>query len=190
MKKLLFLTIAIIGFVSINSTDIFAQRQTSAQHHKVYVNDVRLSDDIVHLLENRYRIRIADGNYWYDRYSGLWGYVGGGTQGVIPAGWKLGGKLKEDASDGNTGVFINGRELTATEVNYLRGLVGTVYRGRFWLNSKGYAGYVGGRALVNLYQLSRRKKRSSIYRNFYTGIGSGGDGKSFYVIGKDWSYSH
>ncbi len=190
MKKVIFFIIAIICFVAVNTTSISAQRnrKNAEPHHKVYVNDKRIADKIVRLLESRYRIRIADGDYWYDKISGLWGYVGGGTEGVIPAGWNLGGKLKEDVSDGNTGVFINGRELTNSEVTYLRNLVGRINRGRYWLNDKGFAGFVGQRALVNLYQASRRKKSGSLYRNFYTGTGSGGSGKDFYVIGKDWSY--
>ena len=191
MKKIAILTIAFIILVCVNSINTFAQRnkQKAEAHHKVYVNDERLSDYAVHLLQNKYRIKIGDGKYWYDKTSGLWGYIDGGTQGVIPAGWNLGGDLSSDASDGNTGVFINGRELVSSEVSYLRRLVGnSIPRGRYWLDSKGNAGYVGQRATVNLYRLSQRKKSGNLYRNFYTGNGSGGSGDGFYVIGKDWSY--
>ncbi len=188
MKKVILLTIAIICFISINSVDVSAQKRQNKPKHKVYVNDKRLTDNLVRYLEKRYKIRIGDGSYWYDKRSGLWGYKGGGTQGVIPAGWNLGGKLKTNASRGRTGVYINGRQLRRSEVNYLRNLVGRINRGRYWLDSRGNAGYVGQRAIVNLYQVSRRKKSGSFYRNFYTGVGSGGSGKDFYVIGKDWSY--
>lgn len=191
MKKLLICAIAIICLVCLNSTNITAQEQTNEgdKGHKVYVNDKRISDEVVHILENRYKIRIADGDYWYDKASGLWGYIGGGTEGVIPAGWNLGGKLATDASDGNSGVFINGRELVSSEVSYLRRLIGNrIQKGSYWLDSKGNAGYLGQRASVNLYKLSQGKKSGSLYRNFYTGIGSGGSGDGFYVIGKDFSY--
>ena len=77
----------------------------------VIINRVRLSDAELAGLESKYRIRIQDGSYWYDRISSAWGMEGGPTLGFGVAGLKIGGPLRADASNGNTNVFINGREL-------------------------------------------------------------------------------
>src|SRR6266540_1234336 len=72
----------------------------------------------------RRRCRNPVGNsrpvYWYDAMSGAWGYQGGPTAGFTLPGIRLGGMLRADASNGNTGVFINGRELHFQDVIGLR----------------------------------------------------------------------
>ena len=65
--------------LALGSTD------TAAADSAVYVNGVRLSDEVVAVLENGYGTTIADGRYWYDPYSGLWGREGGPTLGRIDA---------------------------------------------------------------------------------------------------------
>lgn len=77
----------------------------------VIINGMRLRDEQVRALEQQYRIPIQDGAYWYDRCTGAWGVQGGPTVGFIYAGMNLGGPLRADASNGNTGVWINGRQL-------------------------------------------------------------------------------
>ena len=54
------------------------------------------------------------------------------------------GPLAADASGGNTGVYINGRNQTAQEVQILSYLAHTqVQPGRYWLDAQGNAGYEG-----------------------------------------------
>jgi hypothetical protein len=72
--------------------------------------------------------------------------------GVLPAGLRLGGPLRADASRGTSGVFFNGRELTTNEVASLRQHV-PVEPGRYWLDSSGNAGPEGGPATANLAQM-------------------------------------
>jgi len=126
----------------------------------VTINSVRLSDEQVSALEQMYRVKIQDGAYWYDRYSGAWGVQGGPVAGVIQAGLNLGGPLREDASNGNTGVFINGRHLHLYDVLALQRFM-PVYPGRYWTDANGNFGYEGGPVLGNLWLLSQSAGGSS-----------------------------
>ncbi len=49
--------------------------------------------------------------------------------------------MPADASKGNTGVFINGRETNPTEAGFFQRVFGAVYLGRWWLD--GQTGNVG-----------------------------------------------
>jgi hypothetical protein len=93
---------------------------------------------------------IPAGEYWYDRTSGLWGKRGGPTLGQILPGLDLGGPLRADASSGDTGVFINGRQIHRDEWAFLQQLYGTVIPGRYWLDASGTGGYEGGPPLFHL----------------------------------------
>src|SRR5262245_3571880 len=50
-----------------------AQSGTETQFRNVSINRTLLSDATVYALEKKYRVRIPDGNYWYDRFCGAWG---------------------------------------------------------------------------------------------------------------------
>jgi len=128
---------------------------------------------------------IPAGRYWYDKVSGLWGMRGGPTLGQIPAGLDLGGTLRQDASGGDTGVFINGRELHREEAAYLRRLFGTVNPGRYWLNPQGIGGYEGGPPLFHLGAAAAAGAGSGGYSGYTrrTPFGSiGGDGNCSYYM--------
>jgi hypothetical protein len=117
----------------------------------VIVNGVGVPAKTVQALEKAYGVPIAPGRYWYDDFSGAWGAEGGPIVGQLLPGLKLGGPLKANASRGNTGVFINGRELTMAEVLGLQQACRTaVQRGRYWVNAAGIGGYEGGPAVFNL----------------------------------------
>jgi hypothetical protein len=158
----------------------------------VVINAVRLSDQAVHALEQAYRTRIQDGNYWYDRRTGAWGGEGGPTVGFVLAGLNIGGHLRADASKGDTGVFVNGRELHRLDVLGLMQIT-PVYRGRYWVDAQGNGGYEGGPAFFNLVQLARAaaSRRGGAgggpwsYNSKYFGS-VGGDGQGFlFYSGKD-----
>src|SRR5262245_39787710 len=97
----------------------------------VVVNGRRLSDQQLQTLEQGSPNQIPDGNYGYDRVSGAWGRQGGPCAGLISAGLDL-GPLREDASNGNTGVYINGRQLHYQDVLLLQTFV-PVQPGRYWV---------------------------------------------------------
>jgi len=128
----------------------------TAQTRNVTVNRVRLADQQVKTFEQRWRIQVNDGQYWYDQVSGAWGMDGGPTAGWIMPGLDLGGPLPADASGGTTGVFINGRELHVMDVAALMRL-GPVYQGRWWVDAQGTFGLEGGPPMGNLWLLAQQR---------------------------------
>ena len=91
-------------------------RESNGESGGVRVNGVAVPADVLRAYEQRYRLRIIPGDYWYDKMNGSWGQKGGPAEGFIVAGLNLGGPLREDASNGDTGVFINDRQLHRVDV--------------------------------------------------------------------------
>jgi hypothetical protein len=162
-----------------------------ASGRKVVINGTPLSDQQIGSLEQLYNVKIQDGAYWYDKVCGAWGLQGGPTAGFILPNLALGGPLRADASNGNTGVFVNGRQLHVYDVLALQQLLGTVNLGRYWLDAQGNVGIEGGPFLLNLLQYANaarsRGQGSTTYRSNITGIGGGSSGGTSYVMGKNWS---
>src|SRR5206468_638599 len=123
------------------------QPNTSAR--SVFVNGQQIGDRDVAVLELQNRSRIPDGRYWYDRISGAWGTAGGPCEGFIAAGMNVGGPLRSDASNGDTGVFINGRQIHRKDLAALRQL-GPVFQGRYWVDAQANWGIEGGPTMGNL----------------------------------------
>jgi len=113
------------------------------------VNGVQITPEKIEDIQKRYGIRIANGDYWYDRVSGAWGYTGGPTVGQVYPFMDLGGPLKPNASNGNTGVFINGRQLHIQDVLALRQIT-VVIPGKYWCDAYGNIGFEGGPMIANL----------------------------------------
>lgn len=93
---------------------------------------------------------IPAGNYWYDAASGLWGKIGGPSEGQFLPNMGLGGDLDPQASGGGTGIFVNGREIHAQELNQLQERYGEILPGRYWMNARLVGGRVGEPAIFNL----------------------------------------
>ncbi|KAI4295589.1 hypothetical protein L6164_035619 [Bauhinia variegata] len=82
--------------------------------------------------------KLKQGSYWYDRSSGFWGKEGHKPCQVISHDLDVGGKLKENASNGKTKVFMNNREITKAELRMLQ-IAGVPCEGtpHFWVSADG-----------------------------------------------------
>jgi hypothetical protein len=113
-----------------------------------------ISDQAIQALEQMYQMRIQDGQYWYDRLTGAWGLQGGPTAGAMMPGLDLGGPLSEDASHGNTGVFINGRHLPLQDLMGLMQIVPVIPPGRYWMDAQGNVANEFGMFLGNIWAMA------------------------------------
>ncbi len=129
--------------------------------HPIVVNGQALSAETVRQLQQIYPVAIAPGRYWYDPVSGAWGREGEPIAGQMMAGLRLGGPLMANASRGTSGVFINGRQITAGEKAYIERLCQTpVASARYWIMSSGIGGFEGGPAFFNLAQCPGAQQNS------------------------------
>lgn len=112
----------------------------------VIVNGVELDASALAELDSAARTRVPSGDYWYDARCGACGAKGGPTAAFVQAGLSFSAPLRADASGGGagrtTGVFVNGRELHAAEVQALARL-GPILPGRYWLDEQGNWGVEG-----------------------------------------------
>ncbi len=118
----------------------------------VYINNKKLTSEQIEELTTVYGFPPKPGKYWYDSSSGSYGVWQGPSLGVIFPGHDF-ADLPADASNGDTGVFINGRELPEADVLFLEWiLLVSRVQGRYWQDALGNIGYEGDpNPLVNLY---------------------------------------
>ncbi|XP_020211897.1 uncharacterized protein LOC109796609 isoform X1 [Cajanus cajan] len=87
----------------------------------ITVNGQPISDRVLKKAE-KLAGPIQPGNYWYDFRAGFWGVMGGPCLGIIPPFIEeFNHPLPEKCSGGNTGVFVNGRELHQKDLDLLAG---------------------------------------------------------------------
>jgi hypothetical protein len=109
--------------------------------NKIIMNGITWDKKTEEEFQKTYKIKPIPGNYWYDATSGLWGVAGDQASGFIYAGHSY-GTLKSDASNGNTNIFINGRNIPMNEALVWGQLMGTpAQTGRYWLDGRGNVGY-------------------------------------------------
>ncbi|KAB1207201.1 Extra-large guanine nucleotide-binding protein 1 [Morella rubra] len=106
----------------------------------VFVNDEPLSQEELVLLQNSKNPprNLRPGCYWYDRVSGFWGKEGQKPSQIISSQLNIGGDIKRNASNGNTNVLINSREITKEELWMLK-VAGVPCEGNphFWVSEDG-----------------------------------------------------
>jgi predicted ester cyclase len=134
----------------------------------VVINGAALSEKQIAELEQTYNVRPLPGNYWYDAKSGLYGVVGYQAFGFMYSGHDF-GQLDGNASNGDSRVIVNGRELPQQEwIVWSKVLGYPIQQGSYWFDQNGNAGYEGSPvALVNLYVAAQQ--------NAYRGAGGSGD---------------
>ncbi|KAI3453799.1 hypothetical protein Pfo_010462 [Paulownia fortunei] len=97
---------------------------------QVFVNGHFIPDRVVKKAE-KLAGPIQPGEYWYDKQAGFWGVMGHPCLGIImPNIEEFNYPLPENCAAGNTGVFVNGRELHQKDLDLLssRGLPITRHR--------------------------------------------------------------
>jgi len=135
---------------------------------EIIINDVVLSKDQIAELSETYGVSPKPGKYWYDSLSGLYGVVGYPAYGFMLPGHTF-GDLGRTASNGNTGVIVNNRELPQSEWAVWSYMIGYwIQPGSYWLDHNGNSGYEGNpNPVINLYLAAQQ--------NAYRGQGSSGD---------------
>lgn len=150
----------------------------------VIINGRELNKQQITALAAAYHYFPPPGRYWYDSRSGAWGLEGREAMGFILPGHEL-GPLSPRASNGNTGVFINGREINMIEAAWIQRTFGAVYRGRWWLDgATGYYGLEGSPMPIgNIRAALQSRRNGQKGDNFWCSATACGndDGKSGYV---------
>lgn len=203
MKKILMLLITLVLILGLtacapkapveDSTNPEVQEEKSMEKddvmekdESVYINNNKLSESQLQELKDTYGRDTAAGRYWYDTLSGLQGKWGEPSIGYIFPGHDF-GELPREASGGNTGVLINGRELTESEVLYLEQLLQVQRQlGNYWLDAQGNMGFEGSPIpFANLYAVAQQSTsgsgQSTIWSSSVTGAGGGSAGGCSYV---------
>jgi hypothetical protein len=141
------------GGVAGNAGNVASEGSVANGEGGIVVNGEKLSDETVQQLQQVYPVQVPAGRYWYDAVSGAWGHEGEPIAGQMMPGLALGGTLASDASRGTSGVFINGRQITAGEKAYIEVLCQRpAQTGRYWIMANGVGGFEGGPAFFNLSQ--------------------------------------
>jgi hypothetical protein len=165
-------------------TPIRASESNTTPGTKILINGRELTKEQVIALAQAYHYFPPPGRYWYDTRSGAWGVEGHETAGFILTGHDF-GPMAATASKGNTGVFINGREMNMIEAVRIYQTFGAVYRGQWWLDGRtGYYGVEGNPMPVGNIVMALRSQRSGRGGdNFWCSVTACGNdnGKSGYV---------
>lgn len=179
MKKLVFFIVIVSFIVTALILNKQFNEKTASEESHITINNTRLTPEQTEELTALYG-PIQAANYWYDSETGLYGRIGEAYAGSIKPGHSFGfGALARDASNGTTGVLVNGREIPASELAQLNKIFGSVALGSYWLKADGSYGVSGDpTARGNLYAMAAAKAKSSSGGgdNFWSsGLYSGGN---------------
>jgi len=161
---------------------------TEIPRSQVFINGSRVRDEELQTLAAEYNLRITDGRYWYDAYSGGWGYEGGPMEGFIAPGLAMGGRLRVGASGGGTRVYVNGRELHPQDLAFLMQILGSIPRGAYWLDAHGNFGVVNDSRHVNLIAIIQQHNNPAPINSNSPYQGARSNGDSFNFSYGDCSY--
>jgi hypothetical protein len=160
----------------------------NTSEENIIINNIPLSPEEINQFEKFYGQRLRSGQYWYDKLSGMFGILGQPALGYLKPGHEY-GTLQRNASNGNTKVLINNRELTQMEYMMLCQLVGTiVLPGSYWLDAQGNAGIQGNPyPMVNLVMAAQQHAQrgtsggDNFWSSRYAAGNSTSDGSAGYI---------
>ncbi len=118
----------------------------------VVFNGERMTDTKLRYLEGDATGTIPDGQYWYDRDTGMAGQFAGPTMAFLAANLDFCPALSPAASGSGTNVAINGRFLHPQDLAGLEFYFGPILPNRYWMDSSGNYGLEGGPVMGNLIQ--------------------------------------
>ncbi|KAK4397231.1 Extra-large guanine nucleotide-binding protein 2 [Sesamum angolense] len=131
-----------------NRPVLFGSNQTFQQKKSnLIVNGHPIPDQLVKIAE-KIAGPIKPGDYWYDFRAGFWGVMGGRALGMIPPFiQEFNYPMPAHCAGGNTGIFVNGRELHHIDLDMLHGRGFPTDRG------KSYTIEMSGRVLDEQWEL-------------------------------------
>ncbi|KAM6588752.1 hypothetical protein CsatA_011357 [Cannabis sativa] len=115
-----------VGFIKKSFRDMSRSNNHNGEieRPKVFINGQPIQDRVVKKAE-KIAGPIRPGDYWYDYRSGFWGVMGQPCLGIIPPFIEeFNYPMPTNCGAGNTGVYVNGRELHQRDLELLsnRGL--------------------------------------------------------------------
>ncbi|KAM1788230.1 hypothetical protein ACFX11_038550 [Malus domestica] len=124
----------LVGLIKKSSRDISKSNQAVEKTRPtVFINGQPIPDHVVRKAE-KLAGPIRPGDYWYDFRAGFWGVMGQACLGIIPPFIEeFNYPIPTNCAAGNTGVYVNGRELHPRDLDLLarRGLPTT--REKFYI---------------------------------------------------------
>ncbi|KAL0729311.1 hypothetical protein Bca4012_025404 [Brassica carinata] len=148
-------------------SDEISCRANQMPSRLIAVNGKPLDEDELFMLQTcpNPPKKLKPGDYWYDKVAGYWGKVGEKPCKIISPNMSIGGTIRKDASNGDTEICINGREITKTELIILK-MVGVQCEGKphFWVDAEGsYQEEGQNRLMGNIWKKKRAKLAYAVF---------------------------
>jgi hypothetical protein len=137
------LFVVFIALITLGSiTTCFAESGAAYSHGPVKVNGRELTAAEKQDFLQVYGALPIPGEWWYDSKSGLYGLMGQSAMGSMNPGHDF-GAMPANASQGDSGVYLNGRQLPAQELQIYAMVLGQIEPGRYWMDAGGNFGKEG-----------------------------------------------
>ncbi|KAB2612013.1 hypothetical protein D8674_042641 [Pyrus ussuriensis x Pyrus communis] len=124
----------LVGLIKKSSKDVSKSNQgVEKTRPTVFINGQPIPDHVVRKAE-MLAGPIRPGDYWYDFRAGFWGVMGQACLGIIPPFIEeFNYPIPTNCAAGNTGVYVNGRELHQRDLDLLAGRGLPTTREKFYI---------------------------------------------------------